>query len=122
MDVGFVIQILQDFDGIVVVDEAYIDFAPERSLLPLLNNYQNLVLIQTFSKAFGLAAARVGMAFADPAVIKALDTIKLPSNLGNPSAIAAIAALGRQEKLAFQIQRINRYKMNLLLSLNKCRV
>ncbi len=122
MDVGFVIQILQDFDGIVVVDEAYIDFAPERSLLPLLNNYQNLVLIQTFSKAFGLAAARVGMAFADPAVIKALDTFKLPSNLGNPSAIAAIAALGRQEKFALQIQRINRYKMNLLLSLNKCRV
>lgn len=119
MDVGYVMQILQNFKGIVVVDEAYIDFAPGRSLLPLLNNYQNLVLIQTFSKAYGLAAARVGMAFADPAIIKALDTIKLPYNLGNPSALAAIAALGKLEKFALQVQRINRYKNELAAQLEQ---
>jgi histidinol-phosphate aminotransferase len=117
MDVVAIEQIAKGFDGIVVVDEAYIDFAPGKSLLPLLNKFSNLVLIQTFSKAFGLAAARVGMAMAHPEIIQALDTIKLPYNLGNPSAFAALAALRMRGNITRQVRRIVRYRDELAFQL-----
>ena len=76
-----VIKIIGNFDGLVVLDEAYIDFAPEKSFLPDLKNYQNLVILQTFSKAWGLAGARLGMAFAVPEIIQVLNKIKYPYNI-----------------------------------------
>ncbi|MBK9290926.1 MAG: histidinol-phosphate transaminase [Bacteroidetes bacterium] len=109
----YVETILQQFGGMVVVDEAYVDFSPEGSFLPLLESFPQLIVMQTFSKAFGLAAARVGMAFAAPAVIKALDTIKLPYNLGNPSAKAALAALSRREQVLRKVEKIIRYRDQL---------
>ncbi|NLO67799.1 MAG: aminotransferase class I/II-fold pyridoxal phosphate-dependent enzyme, partial [Bacteroidales bacterium] len=72
--------------GIVVVDEAYADFATGSSAIRLIKKYPNLVILRTFSKAWGLAAARVGMAFADPFIISLLDKVKYPYNISSPAA------------------------------------
>lgn len=78
-------QILSKFRGIVVVDEAYIDFCPEKTSLSLLNRYPNLVVLQTFSKAWAMAGARIGIAFANPKIIATLNKVKFPYNIGVPS-------------------------------------
>ncbi|RMG58422.1 MAG: histidinol-phosphate transaminase [Bacteroidetes bacterium] len=94
--------ILQKAKGLVVVDEAYIDFAPEASLLPLLDRYPNLVVLQTFSKAWGLAGLRLGMAFAHPAVIGVLNKIKPPYNvngLTQEKALEALAAVAKKDAM-----------------------
>ena len=75
------LQIINNFNGLVVVDEAYIDFCPEKSLLPDLEKYPNLVILQTFSKAWGMAGLRLGMAFAAENIIEVLSRIKYPYNL-----------------------------------------
>lgn len=75
------LKIIQSFRGIVVIDEAYIDFAPGKSLLPDLGKYPNLVILQTFSKAWGMAGIRLGMAFASAEIISVLNKIKYPYNL-----------------------------------------
>ncbi len=76
-----VVKLLTEFDGIVVLDEAYIDFAPESSFLPELDDFPNLVVLQTFSKAWGMAGIRLGMAFAQPEIIKVFNKIKYPYNI-----------------------------------------
>ena len=74
-------KILINFQGIVVIDEAYIDFCPEASWIPDLNNFPNLVILQTFSKAWGMAGIRLGMAFAAKEIINIFNKIKYPYNL-----------------------------------------
>lgn len=74
-------QILQTFEGIVVVDEAYIDFASFPSMISLVDKYPNLVVLQTFSKAWGLANLRLGMAFASVDIIGLLNKVKPPYNI-----------------------------------------
>ncbi|HZL09915.1 MAG TPA: histidinol-phosphate transaminase [Prolixibacteraceae bacterium] len=74
-------KLLNDFDGLVVLDEAYIDFSPESSLLPELDKYENLIILQTFSKAWGMAGIRLGMAFAHPEIIRVFNKIKYPYNI-----------------------------------------
>jgi histidinol-phosphate aminotransferase len=74
-------RIIEGFSGLVVVDEAYIDFCPEKSFLPVLDQYPNLVILQTFSKAWGMAGLRLGMAFASGPIIEVLSRIKYPYNL-----------------------------------------
>lgn len=74
-------SILYNFNGLVVIDEAYIDFAPEATFLKDLNQYPNLVILQTFSKAWGMAAIRLGMAFASKDIVAVLNKIKYPYNL-----------------------------------------
>ena len=81
LDKSEIVKLLTDFDGLVVVDEAYIDFAPESSLLPELDNYPNLIVLQTFSKAWGMAGIRLGMAFAQPEVIRIFNKVKYPYNI-----------------------------------------
>jgi len=76
-----ILQIINSFNGLIVVDEAYIDFCPEKSLLPDLGKYPNLVILQTFSKAWGMAGLRLGMAFANEKIIEVLSRIKYPYNL-----------------------------------------
>ena len=75
------LQIIENFTGIVVVDEAYIDFCPEKSFLPGLTQFPNLVILQTFSKAWGMAGIRLGMAFASEQIVELLSRIKYPYNL-----------------------------------------
>jgi histidinol-phosphate aminotransferase len=81
LDHTSMLRIMKGFNGIVVIDEAYIDFCPEKSLLPVLDQYPNLVILQTFSKAWGMAGLRLGMAFAQEAIIEVLSRIKYPYNL-----------------------------------------
>ena len=76
-----ILRIIESFNAIVVLDEAYIDFCPEKSLLPTLRDYPNLVILQTFSKAWGMAGLRLGMAFATEQIIDVLSRIKYPYNL-----------------------------------------
>ena len=74
-------DLLSRFGGLVVIDEAYIDFAPSASFLPQLQQYPNLVIVQTFSKAWGLAGLRLGVCFAQPDIIDLLGRIKPPYNI-----------------------------------------
>jgi len=86
-------SILDDFKGIVLVDEAYIDFAPECSMLGLLDDYERLILCRTMSKAWGLASARIGWAIADERMIAYLNKVKPPYNISLLNQEAAILAL-----------------------------
>lgn len=116
---GIVEAILKGFKGIVAIDEAYIDFSAGGTSIGLLDKYQNLIVLQTLSKAYGLAAARVGLAFAAPAIIAAFDCIKLPYNLGDLSARAALRAIERKVKVAKQVQTIVRYRNALAEQLGR---
>ncbi|RAQ55754.1 histidinol-phosphate aminotransferase [Aspergillus flavus] len=82
------------WNGVVVVDEAYIDFAPEgSSLAEWVNDWPNLVVMQTLSKAFGLAGIRLGVAFTSPAIARLLNSLKAPYNISSPTSALAMAAL-----------------------------
>ncbi|GAA4397630.1 histidinol-phosphate transaminase [Nibrella viscosa] len=87
------LTLLEKFTGLVVVDEAYIDFADAGSMTALLDRYSNLVVLQTFSKAWGLAALRLGMCFASAALIRVLNKIKPPYNISAPTQELALEAL-----------------------------
>jgi histidinol-phosphate aminotransferase len=76
-----ILRVLDVFPGLVVVDEAYIDFTGGASFVSRLDAYPNLVVLQTFSKAWGLASLRLGMAFASPAIIAILNKLKPPYNI-----------------------------------------
>jgi histidinol-phosphate aminotransferase len=81
LDRGQIEKIVTHFDGIVVIDEAYIDFSNEPSWLASLNAYPNIIVLQTFSKAWGMAALRCGMAFASEDIIAFFNKVKYPYNL-----------------------------------------
>jgi histidinol-phosphate aminotransferase len=98
--------ILNNFDGIVVVDEAYINFARQKSLITLLNEYPNLVVMQTLSKAWGLAGLRVGMAFASKEIIHIYFKIKPPYNISEPVQELALKALDNVETVNAMIKEL----------------
>lgn len=85
--------ILANFKGIVVIDEAYINFSRQKTFIQELTEYANLVVLQTFSKAWGLAALRLGMAFSSRPVIDILNKIKLPYNINQATQDLALTAL-----------------------------
>lgn len=91
-------KLLRGFRGIVVVDEAYADFSSEKSLVDLIGKYPNLVVMQTMSKAQGLAAIRVGMAFASPEIIGYMDRVKYPYNVNALSQAYALENFGGKEE------------------------
>ena len=92
-------SLLKRFDGLVVVDEAYIDFSSSESLLKNLDEYPNLIVLQTFSKAWGCAAIRLGMAFASPEIIAIFNKIKYPYNVNRLTQEEAIKVLRQPEKI-----------------------
>lgn len=99
LDRGDIEMILNNFDGIVVVDEAYINFSRHRSFIPDLADYPNLVVLQTLSKAWGLAALRVGMAFASADIIGIMNRIKPPYNINEAAQQLASEALEEVEQV-----------------------
>ena len=111
-------QILSSTSALVVVDEAYADFAKESSL-DLLETYGNLVVLQTFSKAFGLAAARLGMAYASEELIAYLRRIKPPYNVSTFSQSLALERLKSYETVTEQIQKIIKERQRLEKALAK---
>jgi len=81
LDQGEILKLIAGFPGLVILDEAYTDFAQGASLLPRLDRHENLVILQTFSKAWGMAGIRLGMAFAAPEIIRVFNKIKYPYNI-----------------------------------------
>lgn len=98
MDRNSIKSILDEFQGIVVIDEAYIDFSEEESWTSLISAYPNLVVLQTLSKAWGMAGIRVGVAMGNEYVIHMLDKIKPPYNLSLPNQKLALEALNSEKK------------------------
>jgi histidinol-phosphate aminotransferase len=85
--------LLNNFDGLVVIDEAYINYARQKTFIPELTEYPNLVVMQTLSKAWGLAGLRLGMAFAGQPIISYLNKVKYPYNINTATQELAIEAL-----------------------------
>ncbi|KAK3339410.1 histidinol-phosphate aminotransferase [Neurospora tetraspora] len=97
------------WNGVVVVDEAYIDFAPDSaSLADWVNEWPNLVVMQTLSKAFGLAGIRLGVAFTSPPIARLLNSLKAPYNISSPTSALASYALGPE---GLQVMRANKEKL-----------
>jgi histidinol-phosphate aminotransferase len=111
--------LLKMFPGIVVVDEAYIDFADSPSALMLLNRYPNLAVLQTFSKAWGMAGLRVGMAFASPAIVNTMNKIKAPYNVGELSQRIILQALHNSKKVQSMVAKIKSERALLVKELSR---
>lgn len=99
-------NLLEKFNGIVIIDEAYIDFSAQKSWIHQLERYPNLVVLQTLSKAWGLASARLGMAFANPELIKLLNKVKPPYNISGPSQKLVLEVLNNKEAFDKQVNQI----------------
>ena len=112
-------RILDEFQGIVVVDEAYGDFSELRSLRELVRMYPRLIVLNTFSKAWASASVRLGMAFAQPEIIALFNKVKYPYNVNNLTQQYAIELLSDIEKLERWIRDIKRERNNLLPSLKE---
>ncbi|NNK59615.1 MAG: histidinol-phosphate transaminase [Flavobacteriaceae bacterium] len=111
--------ILENFNSIVIIDEAYIDFAEGDSLINLIDKYSNLIVCQTFSKAWGLAAARVGMAYSNSEIISLLNKIKPPYNVSKLNQNLAVQALENKALYKAHLKRILSEKIKLKNALDK---
>ncbi len=111
--------ILTNFKGIVIIDEAYIDFVEGESLIGFINQYQNLIISQTFSKAWGLAAARVGTAYANSKIITLFNKVKPPYNVSELNQKAALNALQNKAEYQQNIKSILKEKETLKAALTK---
>lgn len=103
-------KIVAQFNGVVVIDEAYIDFCPDYSFADEVDNYSNLIVVQTLSKAYGMAGLRIGMGIASETWITALNKIKAPYNLSNLVQETAIRELKSTEWNNVKAQIINERK------------
>jgi histidinol-phosphate aminotransferase len=99
-------MVLNNFDGLVVIDEAYINFSRQRSFIPELKEYPNLVILQTLSKAWGLAGLRLGMAFASEEIISIYNKVKPPYNISEAVQELVIKALDNVQDVNAMIQII----------------
>lgn len=112
-------KVLEIFPGIVVVDEAYQDFSNNPSALDLLDSYENLVVLRTFSKAWGLANVRLGMAIASPEIAEVLKNIKYPYNLSGPAQEVAAEALDTEALVREGMRKIIASREQLTAALNE---
>lgn len=101
-----ILFLLESFKGLVVVDEAYIDFSDEPSFTTELDHFPNLLVMQTFSKAWGLASLRLGMAFASEEIIRILNKIKPPYNISGLTQETVLKAISNKAKVKGMIQDI----------------
>ena len=113
LDQSIVLEILDYFKGIVVVDEAYIDFCAEHTLLPLLPKYDHLIIMQTLSKAWGMAAVRLGMAFASPQLISYFNKVKAPYNINILTQRFVLDRLSREDEMKQQVKQLQEEKLKL---------
>ncbi len=120
MDPAVVEDLIRGFPGIVVLDEAYIDFIPEASFLPRLDEFPNLIITQTLSKGWGMAGIRLGAAYASEFIVTMLRAIKMPYNINVLTQSVALEALRqpevmrqRVEELKSERQRLERELANL---------
>lgn len=109
----------KEFRGIVVVDEAYIDFAQSPSLLKQLPYFPNFVVLQTFSKAWGMAALRCGMAFAQPPLIDLMNKVKAPYNVSRANQELVLEASQDPARTAAEVLRICAAREEMAAALQK---
>lgn len=109
-----VVSLLQNFKGLVVIDEAYIDFSKKQSWMNELDEYPNLVITQTLSKAYGLAGIRLGICYGSPALISVLNKIKPPYNVNELTQLRALERLSDPEKIKSEIASIIAQREELL--------
>ncbi len=121
-DENEIVKVLNKFQGIVMLDEAYIDFSGKSGFLGRLNEFQNLVILQTFSKAWGLASLRLGMAFASKQIISIINKIKYPYNINYLTQEFAFNALKNENKKDDWVQLILLNKSLLIEKLEMVRV
>lgn len=116
---GEIVRLLRAFDGMVVLDEAYIDFADSGGFLPRLDEFPNLIVLQTLSKAWGMAGLRLGLAFAAEPVADLLARVKYPYNLGGPTQELALGRLG--DDIAPQVAQLRTERERMARALAACR-
>lgn len=118
-DVTRIERLLNNFPGIVIIDEAYIDFAEGNGFQHLLGRFPKLIILQTFSKAWAMAGARIGVAMANHLIIEMMNKVKLPYNLNNLSALALMQQLKKKQRIMVEIAAIKKQREFLTYSLKK---
>lgn len=110
--------ILNNFEGIVIIDEAYINYSKQKSFISELTEYPNLIVMQTLSKAWGLAGLRLGMAFASRPIIELMNKVKYPYNINSATQLLALEALDNiewvNEHIATTVNEREKLKNELL--------
>ena len=101
-----ILKLITGFSGIVVLDEAYIDFSAQESMAELVQQYPNLVVLQTFSKSFGLAGIRLGIAISNPEIIEVMLKVKAPYNINKLTADLALKAFDQMQIMKINIEKI----------------
>jgi histidinol-phosphate aminotransferase len=119
MNRAVVEEIVTSFKGVVLIDEAYIDFAGEASMKESLGRFPNLIVMQTFSKAFGMASVRVGMAFTSPAIIRYFNKMKPPYNISTINQKAVLRRIRRISIYENQVRQIKEDRASLSSELQK---
>ena len=114
-----ILKTIEQFNGIVIVDEAYIDFSSRTSFLQNLNNYPNLIILQTFSKAWASAGIRLGMAFASEEIISLFNKVKYPYNINLLTQKYALDLLNNYPKIKNWIATILKERDGLVKDLDK---
>jgi len=107
-------RLLKNFNGLVIIDEAYIDFTKDPSWTQVLEQYPNLIVTQTLSKAYGLAGIRLGICYASKEIIAVLNKIKPPYNINSLTQEAAIKAFENKDSVQAQIESILNERSNLI--------
>jgi histidinol-phosphate aminotransferase len=121
LDEKKVLELLEQFPGMVIIDEAYIDFSVTQGFSEYLNKYENLVILQTLSKAWGLAGLRLGMAFAHPGIISLMNKVKYPYNINILTQRLALAMLGNEKQKNEWVKEILEGRNMLSVELPKFR-
>ena len=120
IDRASILRIIENFQqGIVIIDEAYNDFSNEPSFIPVLDNFPNVMVLQTFSKAWGLAALRLGMAFASEDLIKLLNKIKYPYNINGLTQKALLENIGNIDFVEKSVKTLTQNREFLGFELEK---
>ena len=109
--VSEILKLAEAFDGMLVVDEAYVDFSSERSLTEYLAEYPNLIVLQTLSKAYGMAALRLGLAFGDKRTMSMFANVKYPYNISLSSMEKAMGLLVRDVKAEVEVIKAERSRL-----------
>lgn len=113
-----ILKVLESFDGIVVLDEAYADFMDEPSFLQVLSDYSRLIVLQTFSKAWACAGIRLGMAFASPEVIALFNKVKYPYNVNVLTQRAACDILSDTARIASWVEHLKSERLRMIAALS----
>ncbi len=114
-----ILRLLNEFNGLVVIDEAYIDFSSRESWLKRLTEFPNLIVTQTLSKAYGLAGIRLGICFASEEIISVLNKIKPPYNVNELTQAKALQQVLKKESLKSEVTEILIEKATLLKGLDE---